>query len=187
LIYIRLKRKTVVIVALTLFVLVSNIFVLLGLRGFFVMTGAKESASVIDNEDYQNSNLTAYLNTSARNDDETQYVEIFDIEKGRVIKRVKVSFVLQTEAIKYLDSITGVYVKASAFPKSGYIIRIPFEVRVEIHNKWFDGLLKEVFVIFTGDEEPYLLMLDDKNRPLFYKFSGDTRALLKGLNFSELY
>ncbi len=185
-IYIRIKKRTIVIVALTLFVLLSNVFVLLGLRGFF-LTGARESTPVINDDNYQNSNLTAYLNTSARNDNETQYIEIFDIEQGRVIKRVKVSFVLQTEAIKYLDTITGVYVKANAFPKTGYIIRVPFEVCVEIHNKWFDGLLKEVFVIFTGDEEPYLLLLDDKNRPLFYKFSGDTKALLKGLNFSELY
>lgn len=118
---------------------------------------------------------------------ENRQIEIFSINKESVVKKAPLSPVIQNEAVKYLNSITGLYVKVKALPDKGYIIRIPLEPPLKIKTEWLDDLVDEVFVIFPGDKAlPYLLILDDKNRPYFYTFEENTEILLKELNFTDI-
>lgn len=79
------------------------------------------------------------------------------------------------------------YVEAKAFPDKGYIIRVPFEPSVKIQSQWLKdygmNLVDEVFILFPEQGRPYLLVLDEKQRPLFYYFEGNTDVLLEKLNF----
>jgi len=131
-------------------------------------------------------NLVAFL---ADTDPEgiNKNIEIFDISKGEVIREVETSSVIQKEAENYLKNINGMFVKANAIPDKGYIIRVAFEPPAKVDNKWLDGYginsVEQVFVIFPENAIPYLLVLDKKNRPLFYNFEGRINDLLQTLNF----
>lgn len=112
-------------------------------------------------------------------------VEIFDINEGKVIKKIKSNPSIQKEAGNFLKGITGMYAKVKAIPDKGYIARVPLRPPVMIKNQWLNDLVKEVFVIFPENEKPYLLILDDKLRPLFYNFKGNTDEFLKILDIPQ--
>lgn len=114
-------------------------------------------------------------------------IEIFDITKGEVIQKTPVSSLIQKEVEGYLDKVTGVYVKAKAFPDKGYIIRVPFDPATEVKNTWLSDYgiktVDQVFILFPEEDVPYLLVLDENRRPFFYNFEGNTKALLEMLGF----
>lgn len=112
-----------------------------------------------------------------------QQIQIFDINKGKVIKFVQINTDLQQEAEKFLEGITGVYVKYNPFPNKGFMIRIPLEPNIMVKNQWFNHLVDEVTIIFSGQEKPYFMFFDDENRPYFFTFEGNTENFLKLLNF----
>ena len=119
-------------------------------------------------------NLTASLHKN---------VEIFDVSKGSVVRSAIPSKKLQNEVEKYLSGITGMYVKVKAFPDSGYMIRVPLDPPIKVQNQWLSASVDQAIVIFPQDKVPYLLVLDEKSRPLFFTFQNDTTELLDLLNF----
>jgi hypothetical protein len=114
-------------------------------------------------------------------------IEIFDINHGKVIRRVQSTPLVQKEVKGYLNGITGMYIKVKAFPEKGHILKIPMEPAVKVHSKWLKAyginLVDEVFILFPEEGTPYLLVLDEKKRPLFYNFEGETNTMLSALNF----
>ncbi|NMD71209.1 hypothetical protein HHO41_12955 [Bacillus sp. DNRA2] len=110
-------------------------------------------------------------------------IEIFDISKGKVIRNVQSKPEIQEEVKEFLEGITGVYVKYNPIPNEGFMIRIPIDRPVMVKNKWFNDLVDEVTIIFSGQENPYLMVFDDENRMHIFTFEGDTAKLLKLLNF----
>lgn len=133
----------------------------------------------------ENTNLIYYV-TSMR---VTEYedVEIFDISKGEVIKAIKSNSTIQDETLSYIKNVTGLYPKVDAFPKDGYIIRVPIKPEEKVNNPWLNdnGIqdVNQIFVIFPKDDKPYLLVLDKSFMPFFFSFEGDTELLLKQLSF----
>ena len=127
--------------------------------------------------------LVSFLVSTDIQAQEDEAVEIFDIDKGEVIKRVELNSDVQREAEKFLKGITGMYVKVKAFPDKGYIIKIPLRPSVIVKSQWLNDIVEKVFVIFPENEAPYLLVLDINDRPLFYNFEGNTDLLLESLNF----
>jgi len=115
-----------------------------------------------------------------------QQIQIFDISKGKVVKNLQINTDSQQEVEKFLEGITGVYVKLNPIPNNGFMIRIPLEPNVTVKNQWFDDLVDEVTIIFSGEENPYLMVFDDENRPYFLTFKGDTGKLLELLNFKHI-
>lgn len=115
-------------------------------------------------------------------------VEIFDIAKGEVIKEVQPGPEIKKEILKYINGITGMYVKVNAIPVKGYIVRVPVTPAIPIQNSWLNDYginsLNEVFVLFPEKEKPFLLILNNESRPYFYNFEGDTNKLLEILGFS---
>ncbi|MFT4414577.1 hypothetical protein ACLM5H_12030 [Fredinandcohnia humi] len=112
-----------------------------------------------------------------------QQIQIFDINKGKVIKNVQTNTDIQREVENFLEGITGVYVKYNPIPNNGFMIRIPLEPNIMVRTRWFDDLLDEVTIIFTDQENPYLMVFDDENKPYFLTFEGNTVKFLALLNF----
>lgn len=112
-----------------------------------------------------------------------QQIQIFDINQGKVIKNVQINTELHLEVEKFLEGITGIYVKYKPIPSKGFMIRIPLEPNIMVRNQWFDDHVDEVTIIFSGRENPYLLVFDDENKPYFLTFEGNTGRLLALLNF----
>lgn len=114
-------------------------------------------------------------------------IEIFDINQEKVVQKVQSNPSIQKEVEGYLNGITGMYIKVKAFPEKGYIIRIPLEPSVKVQSQWLNDYginsVDEVFILLPEQGVPYLLVLDEKKRPLFYYFKGDTGVLLENLNF----
>ena len=126
--------------------------------------------------------LTAFLTL----EQEHEYIEIFDIKKGQVIKRVPSNPAIRREVQKYIKGITGIYTKAKAIPDKGYIVRVQIGITAT-ENQWLKNYginsLNEVFVIFPKEGEAYLLILDGQKKPGFYNFQCSTEVLLKNLCF----
>lgn len=112
-----------------------------------------------------------------------QQIEIFEINKGKVAKRVPLNAEIQEEAAKYLKEITGVFVKYNPIPVQGFMIKVPLEPNIMVKNQWFNDLVDEVVIIFSGDEEPYLMVHDNENSMHFYTFKGDTDKLLSKIDY----
>ncbi|WP_342048929.1 hypothetical protein [Bacillus sp. OTU530] len=112
-----------------------------------------------------------------------QQIQIFDINKGKVIKVLQMNTDLQQEAEKFLEGITGVCVKYNPIPNKGFMIRIPLEPNIKVRNQWFNDLVDEVTIIFSGQEKPYLMVFDDENKPYFLTFEGNTGKFFGLLNF----
>ncbi len=134
---------------------------------------------------WSESSGTAVFLVSAGIEQQRRQTEIFDIGKGIVTKKVHTDREIQAEAIRYLEGITGMYVKVDAIPQKGYIVRIPLSPPVKLCSQWVNDYgiyaVDEVFVIFPEQEKPYLLILDDSRRPFFYNFAGNTDELLANL------
>jgi hypothetical protein len=110
-------------------------------------------------------------------------IKIIDIKKGKVIKNVQKNPDLQQEVEKFLEGITGVYVKLNPYPNNGFVIKIPLEPNVTVKNQWFNDFVDEVMIIFPVQENPYLLVFDNENQPYFFIFQGNTSKFLGLLNF----
>ena len=110
-------------------------------------------------------------------------IEIFEINKGKVIMNVEPNPDSQQAVQEFLEGITGVYVKYNPIPKNGFMIRVPLEPNIVVKNHWFNDLVDEVTIIFPDQEDPYLMVFNDENRPFFLTFEGDTANFLKLLNF----
>jgi hypothetical protein len=141
---------------------------------------------LIQNTNISNkTSLTVFLAFEDLNAQARKNIEIFDVSKGKVVKTLESTSVIQQETKKYLEGITGLYIRVKALPENGFIVRVPLEPPVKIKNKWIDATLDEVFIIFPLDKAPYLLILDKAARPYFYTFTGDTSELLKNLGYPQ--
>lgn len=111
----------------------------------------------------------------------TEQVEIFDIEKGLVVGSYENNAGFRKEAIKYLDSISGMYGNIKVFPKAGFIVKIPLEPPVKISSKLPAAAGIEyadtIYVIFPSQGKPYLLLLDGQSRPFCFNFNAETILL----------
>lgn len=110
-------------------------------------------------------------------------IEIFDINKECVIKRIPSNSTIQQEAINYLKGITNVYCKFNPVPSKGYMIKIPLESPVMIQNQWLNAFVDQAVILFPEQEEPYLMVFDNEDKLLFFCFEGKTEVLLRNLNF----
>lgn len=113
----------------------------------------------------------------------TQQIQIFDIDQDKVIKYVQLNTDVQQEVEKFLEGISGVYAKYNPIPNKGFMIRIPLEPNIMVRNKWFDDLVDEVTIILPSQENPYLMIFDDENKPFFLTFEGNIENLLDLLVF----
>lgn len=110
-------------------------------------------------------------------------IEVFDISKEAVVKRVDTNSAIQKKVESYLKGITNIYIKFKPIPSKGYMIKIPLEPPVMVKNQWLNSPVNEVILVFPEQGKPYLAVFDEKNKITFFYFEGNTDALLKELNF----
>jgi len=182
---IRINRKLVKVI-LTFVLIVSLGFNIFSYVQNVELTEKYESLFCIANQ-FNKASLVTFVTTTQKSDNTSKVIEIFDISKGEVIKRVNPNTSIQKVATSYINGVSGIYVKVNAFPDKGYIIRIPLNPSVNVQTHWFNddniNSIEEVFVLLPEQGKPFLLVLDKKSRPFFYTFDGDVDVLLKKLEF----
>ena len=126
---------------------------------------------------------------ATRNADESEKIEIFDIGKEKVVLSVPADKRMLDEAKSILDSITGIYVKANALPENGFIIKVAFRPELVIDKGWIVNYdinpVEKMFIIVPEGKTPYLLLLDNHERPYLFNFKRDIDKLLKYLEFQR--
>lgn len=96
-------------------------------------------------------------------------IEIFDIEKGTILKAVPSNDLFQLEAANILKDIKDIYKKINPIPQKGMMVKIPVNPMIPIQNQWMNSLIDEVIIFFPEGDEPYIMTYDDENN--FYFFS----------------
>jgi hypothetical protein len=126
--------------------------------------------------------LLAPINTHA---EEYRNVEIFNISEGRVVSVVKSNPIIQKEVTEYLLGIVGVYAKSDPIPTKGYAIKIPLDPSIKIENKWLNSVVDEAIIMFPDEDGPehFLMIFENENKLVCFTFKGNTKLLLKDLNF----
>jgi hypothetical protein len=107
--------------------------------------------------------------------------EVFDIQKGEVIKTIKNSANLQSEVEKWLSSITGSVGSFKIEPDNGIGLKIELAPPVKVKNQWITGTVTEV-VLFISEKETYyptLLILTKENSVIAVNIQYDLKMFLK--------
>lgn len=134
-------------------------------------------------EQPDHTNLVAFLTLPSSQVQGYGTIEIFDIGKEQVIKKVSSNDAIQKEVKSYLKGITGMYVKIRPIPEKGYMVKIPLEPPIKVENSWLNSLVDQMILVLPEHEVPYLLVFDNENRAVFYTFKGTVKGLLKQLDF----
>lgn len=175
-----LKASVIILLAISLSLNIYNHYYRMEL------TNKYESLVCLSSQFYQTS-LIVFLASAQELDTPNKPIEIFDITKGEVLKKVHSTRLIQKETISYLNGISGMYVKVKAFPEKGYIVRIPITPPVQVKNHWLNDYsinsVNEVYIMLPEQGNTYLLVLDNKLRPYFFNFIGNVDVLLKNLEF----
>lgn len=110
-------------------------------------------------------------------------IELLDIEKNKVIT-IPTSPKIQSESKKIIKEIDNIVTKFNPIPDKGYIVKIPLTPSLQVENKWVNTLIDGVIIIIPEDENPYLLIFDNENKPHFFTIKTEMDELLKTLDFS---
>lgn len=109
-------------------------------------------------------------------------VEIFHINKGKVVAKKAMTPKIHKETEAILQGITDLYRQFDPFPDQGYMVRIPLDPAIPIKNEWAEELVSEVILIFPEYENPHLMIFNDENMPLFFHFQASVDGIIKELN-----
>jgi hypothetical protein len=110
--------------------------------------------------------------------------EVFDIQKGEVIKTIKNSANLQSEVEKWLSSITGSVGSFKIEPDNGIGLKIELAPPLKVKNQWITGTVTEV-VLFISEKETYyptLLIFTKENSVIAVNIQYDLKMFLKKNN-----
>ncbi|MBB2483406.1 hypothetical protein H5P36_24950 [Bacillus sp. APMAM] len=127
--------------------------------------------------------LLLFLMTTNASAQTNKQIEIFDIGKERVVKKVHMTADIQEDVKRFLERTTSVYPKVKPIPSRGFMIKVPLDPAVEIRNQWLHGRLNQVILVFPPKERPFYLVMDEKNRTHLFLFEGETNTLLRKLNY----
>lgn len=112
-----------------------------------------------------------------------KYIEIFDINRERVVKRLQTNLEIQKIVEGYLQGIDEIYGKFNPIPKKGFAVRIPLDPPVKAQSHWLEIPVSEVIIMCPEFETPFLMIFQDEDKLVCFKFKGDTDILLHNLNY----
>lgn len=98
------------------------------------------------------------------------FIEIVDLDKNVLIKRVKFDNELRDKMKVVLADMRLNGRSNLDFPK-GILMKVPLHSRV--HNEWFDDMIREAIVIFEPGQQPLVLLFNRKNQPVLFTASSD--------------
>lgn len=105
--------------------------------------------------------------------------EVFDVQKGEVVKSIPHSETLQLEVLKWLNAITGGIGSLTIDPKEGTGLKVELAPPLNIHNRWVDGTVTQV-VLFVSRQalyEPILLVFTRENGVTAVNIHCDGKSL----------
>ncbi len=106
--------------------------------------------------------------------------EVFDIDKGEVVRAIPHSESLQQEAGKWLASIHGPIGRMRLDPDSGIGIKIELAPPQSIDTPWIKGMVSEV-VLLIGKEKTYaptLLVITREDRSAAFHIDYNLKPFL---------
>ncbi|MEK5479017.1 hypothetical protein NYE70_19165 [Paenibacillus sp. FSL R5-0407] len=98
------------------------------------------------------------------------FIEIVDLDKNVLIKRVKFDNELSDKMKVVLADMRLNGRSNLDFPK-GILMKVPLHTRVR--NEWFDDMIREAIVIFEPGQQPLVLLFNRKNQPVLFTASSD--------------
>lgn len=116
----------------------------------------------------------------------SENIEIFDIDKGKVIKKVNSDLEIQKEVEQILNGITDLYRAFEPIPRSGYMIKFPLEPAFYLENDWYQDYVTEVILIFPAYENPHIMLFNDENKPYFFTIQASVDPILTKLDFTPV-
>ncbi len=112
-------------------------------------------------------------------------IEVFDVTQSKVIKSIPLDEKSRSEALKLVKSADALYPKLNPTPKTGFMVKVPFEPAEEVDTNVLKQSVKQVIFIFPEGEKPYLLIFNEKEQPMFYYFSEDFAPFLDILGMNN--
>ncbi|QOR67484.1 hypothetical protein IM538_04910 [Cytobacillus suaedae] len=113
-------------------------------------------------------------------------IEIFDVKQEKVVSSIERTPEIQREVETFLKNITGVFKKLDPVPTSGFMVKVPLDPKFNLENNYIKAQLVEVIVVFSIDENPYLLVFDNENNFYAFTFEGKTDSFLEKLNYNPM-
>ena len=111
--------------------------------------------------------------------EKSERIEVYHIDKAKVIKELPSTAAIHKEAEKYLSNIAGIYKKINPIPRKGYIVRIPLRPPLKVQNEWIHTLADEMNIFYPIEEDPYIMMFDDENNLYFFTMERNNLDLSK--------
>ncbi|MFC5447400.1 hypothetical protein [Paenibacillus aestuarii] len=114
--------------------------------------------------------------------------EVFDIQKGEVVRSIPNSNALQKQAKELLASAVGFAGSLRIEPSDGIAIRIPLTPPQKLPNRFVSGTVTEV-ILFVGripSYKPTMLVFTKENQVVAVQLSGG-RSLKAFLKAYKLY
>ncbi|MDF2883569.1 MAG: hypothetical protein K0R54_4126 [Clostridiaceae bacterium] len=124
------------------------------------------------------------LNSTVIYADDFKYAEIFDPKQDKVIKVVQINPEIYNMAKSWIMNINDIYGKVEPLTDDGYAVKIPFDPAVEVHGKYLNTIVKEVYLIVPENDPPFFMAFEDADKLLCFPFKGDIDMLSKSLDFN---
>lgn len=109
-------------------------------------------------------------------------IEVFHINKGKVVDEVPVSEVIHKHVETILGGITDIYREFEPIPKNGHMVKIPLEPAIKVENEWLNENINEVILIFPEYENPHIMVFNEENLPYFFLFNASVDGLITELD-----
>lgn len=130
--------------------------------------------------------MIIFLSFSNSSIAQSNKVEIFDVKQEKVIATVEKTSEIQREVEAFLKGITGVYKKLNPVPTTGFMVKVPLEPYLNLENEFIKGKIVEVIVVFSIEENPYLIVFDAENNFYVFTFEANTDSFLEKLNYNPM-
>jgi hypothetical protein len=105
-------------------------------------------------------------------------IEVFDVIQSKVIKEIPIEEKMTTEAEKLVKSADSLFPKLNPTPRTGIMIKVPFEPPLDVKTAVLTQPVKQVIFILPEGDRPYMLIFDKEDQPMFYYFSEDASEFL---------
>ncbi len=113
---------------------------------------------------------------------QTTDLEVYDIEKEQIVKRIPNTPEIQQDITQYLKTINQAVPPLGQVPKKGKMVRIPLQPPAPIENQWIKGTLYEVFLILLPDRDPFIIVYDESRKPYLLQSSYVPQHIVKLVN-----
>ncbi|PWK16350.1 hypothetical protein [Tumebacillus permanentifrigoris] len=110
---------------------------------------------------------------------EPEKIQVYDVKKQEVVKKIENTEQLQAEAKKWLGSITGPSPRVNMGADKGLLVKIPMDPPTRVDNEWLAAQITEINLILRPGDKPALLLYSDQNQAQVFEFTHDVTKFLK--------